>query len=103
MTKGGELKFRATRNSWLKSVLKLQMLRVLALRMLVVVKLLRKLLVEQTKLRLRKRKKTSNSSGSGRNQSQRSPLVKSILRRSLARSNWQRRLVETLKTFLLLQ
>jgi len=66
--------------------------RVPVVRMLMVMKLLRKLPVEQAKLLLKKRKRkkilTSTSSGSRRNRSLRRLLVKSPPGRSLARCRW---------------
>jgi len=81
----------------LKLKVKLQMLRVLISRMLVMEKLLQKLLVLWVRplLKKRKRKKTAirTSRGSGRNQSHKSLLLKSpperrLLRKSLTRSRW---------------
>ena len=73
----------------MKLVAKLYKLRVLTLRMSVVVKLLKKLPMEQAKLLLKKRNRTKTatytSSVSGRSQSQRSPLLKNLPRRRLLR------------------
>ena len=107
LTKGSEFGSRASWRSWLKSVVKLYTSRVLTMRMLLAVKLLKKLLVEEEKLCLGKRKSkktpTRTSSKSGRNHSQRGLLVRSQLRKSLARSKWWRRLAEILIRFLLLE